>query len=196
MAEATPVQALLNLVRSGDQRAAAELVRRFEPALRRTIRARMRDRRLRRLLDSTDLCQSVLFDFFERVTSGEYAPNTAEDLLKLLAVMARNHLINQALYQQAKRRDLRRLVPGPVEKWQVKDRGSSPSQHVAAHELAQKARELLTPQEQQLLELREQGGEWAQIARQVGKTPEALRKHLVRALARVAQILGCAGGRV
>jgi RNA polymerase sigma-70 factor (ECF subfamily) len=194
MSQETPVQTLLNLVRSGDQHAAAELVRRFEPALRRTIRSRLRDRQLRRLLDSTDICQAVLFEFFGRVTSGEYAPNTAEDILKLLAVMARNHLINQALHQQAERRDHRRVMPGPVEKWQVRDRGSSPSQHVAAQELAQKARELLTPQEQQLLELREQGDEWTEIALRVGKTPEALRKHLGRALARVAQILGCAGG--
>jgi RNA polymerase sigma factor (sigma-70 family) len=194
MPEETPVPTLLNLVRSGDQHAATELVRRFGPALRRTIRARLRDRQLRRLLDSTDICQSVLFDFFGRVTSGEYAPNTAEDLLKLLAVMARNHLINQALHQQAKRRDHRRLAPGRVEKWQVRDRGSSPSQHAAAQELAQKAQELLTPEEQQLLELREQGEEWTEIARRIGRTPEALRKHLGRALERVAQVLGCAGG--
>jgi RNA polymerase sigma-70 factor (ECF subfamily) len=194
MAEATPFQTLLNRVRAGDQQAAAELVRRYQPALHRTIHARLRDRQLRRLLDSMDICQSVLFDFFGRVTAGEYAVSTPEELLKLLAVMARNHLINQALHQQAKRRDHRRLAAGPVEQWQVTDRGSSPSQHVAAQELAQKARELLTPEERQLLELRGQGQEWADIARQVGKTPEALRKHLGRALARVAQALGVEGG--
>jgi len=194
MADETPVQALLNRVRTGDQQAAAELVRRYEPALRRTIHARLRDRQLRRLLDSADVCQSVLADFFGRVTSGAYAVSTPQELLKLLAVMARNHLINQALHQQAQRRDHRRLAAGPVEQCQVADHGSSPSQHVAAQELVQKAQELLTPQEQQLLELRKQGRAWAQIAHQVGNTPEGLRKHLQRALARVAQALGFEGG--
>jgi RNA polymerase sigma-70 factor (ECF subfamily) len=194
MAEEMLFQDLLNRVRSGDQQAAAELVRRYEPALRRTIRARLRNRQLRRLLDSTDICQSVLFDFFGRVNAGAYALSTPEELLKLLAVMARNHLINQALRQQAKRRDHRRLAPGSVEKWQMLDRGSSPSQHVAALELVQKARQLLSTQEHQLLELRENGHGWSQIARLVGDTPESLRKRLTRAIARVTQILGLEGG--
>jgi RNA polymerase sigma-70 factor (ECF subfamily) len=193
MPQETPFQILLSRVRSGDQQAAMELVRRYEPALRRTIRARLRDRQLRRLLDSTDICQSVLFDLFGQLTTGQYAVSTPEELLKLLAVMARNHLINQALHQQARRRDHRRLAADPVEEWPVADPGSSPSEHVAAEELARRARDLLTPEEQQLVELRKQGQEWSEIARRVGRTPEAVRKHLGRALARVAQVLGFEG---
>jgi hypothetical protein len=37
---------------AGEEEAAAELLRRYEPAIRRTVRARLRESRLRRLLDS------------------------------------------------------------------------------------------------------------------------------------------------
>ena len=56
--------ALLDRIRAGDQGAATELVRRYEPALRRSVRLRLRDPRLRRVLDSSDVCQAVLLRFF------------------------------------------------------------------------------------------------------------------------------------
>ena len=57
-------------VRAGDEWAADEFVRRYEPAVRLEIRLRLRDPRLRRLLEPADLCQSVLKSFFVRATSG------------------------------------------------------------------------------------------------------------------------------
>ena len=69
-------------------------------------------------------------------------------------------------------------------------RGSSPSQHAAARELLLEARRRLSPEERQLLELREQGHEWAAIATTLGGNPEALRKQLARAVQRVARQLG------
>src|SRR5262245_23610315 len=50
---------LMRRVRAGDEQAAADLVRRYEPAIRRAVRVRLRDPQLRRLLDSIDICQSV-----------------------------------------------------------------------------------------------------------------------------------------
>jgi RNA polymerase sigma-70 factor (ECF subfamily) len=193
MSDGESLCALFGRVRAGDQQAATELVRRYEPALRRTIRLRLRDQRLRRLLDSTDVCQAVLLRFWVRVSTGGCACSTPEQVLKLLAVMARNHLINLALQQQAGKRDCRRITAVPAEEWALTARGSSPSQHVAARELLTKARLLLAPDERRLLELRQEGQEWAAIARMVGGSPEALRKHLARALARMTHDLGLEG---
>src|SRR5206468_9976043 len=50
---------LIGRVRAGDGRAAAELVRRYEPAVRVAVRVRLTDPGLRRVLDSMDVCQSV-----------------------------------------------------------------------------------------------------------------------------------------
>src|SRR5438045_6758201 len=99
---------LIRRVRAGDEEAAAELVRRYEPAIRRVVRVHLRDSRLRRLLDSTDVCQSVLATFFVRANLGQYELDTPTDLLKLLATIARHKVISQAQRHGADRRDYRR----------------------------------------------------------------------------------------
>jgi DNA-directed RNA polymerase specialized sigma24 family protein len=102
-------QALLGRVRRGDAEAAAELVRRYEPAIRRAARVRLVDTRLNRLLDSMDICQSVMASFFVRTALGQYELETPEQLLKLLATMTRNKLANQVKVHGAGRRDFRRV---------------------------------------------------------------------------------------
>src|SRR5438309_59897 len=109
MSEAASFGELIGRVRAGDARAAAEVVERYEPTLRRAVRLRLRrDPRLCRLLDSVDVCQSVLASFFVRAALGQYDLSTPEHLVKLLAAIARNKVINQAKKQRAARHD-----PGP-----------------------------------------------------------------------------------
>ena len=69
------------------KQAAAELVRHYEPAIRRAVRVRLVDTRLNRLLDSMDICQSVMASFFVRAALGQYELNTPDQLLRLLATM-------------------------------------------------------------------------------------------------------------
>jgi RNA polymerase sigma-70 factor (ECF subfamily) len=190
MSEENAFRALISRIRTGDQQAMAELVRRYEPALRRAVRLWLRDPHLRRLLDSTDVCQSVLLNFFAAIAAGRYLFDTPEEMLRLLTVMARNQVVNDALRHRAERRDHRRASSADPEELAVPDPGPSPDQYVAAQELLQKARHLLTPEERQLLELREQGLGWAEIATARGVSPEALRKQLARAVSRAARTLG------
>jgi RNA polymerase sigma-70 factor (ECF subfamily) len=184
------LRALLERVRAGDQQAATELVRRYEPALRRTVRLRLRDRHLRRRLDSSDVCQSVLVHFLQQVGQGRYDLTTPEDVLKLLATMARNQVVNEALHEQAAKRDYRRQAESGAANDDLTARGSSPSQHAAAEELLARARDLISPEEGQLLELRREGRDWAEVARSLGGTEEGLRKRMARAIARVSRMLG------
>jgi RNA polymerase sigma-70 factor (ECF subfamily) len=181
---------LILRVRAGDEAAASELVRRYEPAIRRVVRVHLRDPRLRRVLDSTDVCQSVLASFFVRANLGQYELDTPDHLLKLLATIARNKVTNEAHKHQADRRDYRRdqaigdreaLVPAPC---------SDPGQQVAARELLQQVRERLSDDERQLADERGRGESWAEIAAVHGGTPEGLRKKLARALDRVLHQLG------
>ena len=99
---------LVRKVRAGDEAASAELVRRYEPAIRIAVRARLTDPGLRRLFDSMDICQSVFANFFVRATAGEYEFDKPERLIQLLATMARNRVTDHALQQRAARRDYRR----------------------------------------------------------------------------------------
>ena len=112
MVDVPSIDELIRRVRAGDQDAAAVLVKRYEPAIRRAVRFRLADAGLAALLDSMDICQSVLGSFFIRAATGQYKLETPEQLLKLLTTMARNKLISQARKQHAQRRDSRRVTSG------------------------------------------------------------------------------------
>ena len=183
MPEPTSFTEFLRRIRAGDQQAAAELVRRYEPLIRRVVRQRLEDQRLCRLFDSMDVCQSVLASFFVRAALGQYELRNPDDLLKLLATMARNKVVDRT-----RRADVDRRVPEEAlpEEAQVAP-GASPSQQVALHDLVEEARRRLSPDERRVLELRQQGLEWAEVAAQVGGSPEALRKRFTRAVEQVAE---------
>ena len=61
---------LIRRIRMGEAEAAAELVQRFEPEIRREVRIRLTDPKLRRVVDSIDICQSVLGNFLVRAALG------------------------------------------------------------------------------------------------------------------------------
>ncbi len=182
-------QELIRRARSGDGEAAEELVRRYEPTIRRTVHIHLRDARLRRLLDSMDICQSVFKSFFVRAASGQYQLETPEQLLALLVTMARNKLAGHARKPQVQRRDQRRGGTAGVADSAITAPGADPSQQVAAQDLLHEFRKRLSPEERLLADQRAQGREWAEIAAQQGRSPDALRKRLERALQRVARQL-------
>jgi RNA polymerase sigma-70 factor (ECF subfamily) len=191
MAEGAAFEDLIRRVRRGEEEAAAELVRTYEPEVRRAIRIRLTDPRLGRLLDSMDICQSVLANFFVRAAAGQFDLEQPEQLLKLLVTMARNKLRDQARRQRAGRRDNRRLeAVGPAALEEVADAGATPSRIVAGRELLREVRRHLSDEERYLADQRALGRGWADIAAERGERPEALRKRLARGMDRVARQLG------
>jgi RNA polymerase sigma-70 factor (ECF subfamily) len=190
MTQAPAFEELIRRVRAWHQEAAAELVRRYEPAIRRAVRVRLADARLGNLFDSMDICQSVLRSFFVRAASSQYDLETPEQVVKLLTAMAGNKLASQARRQHSLRRDNRRASPmGDAVSWLVAS-GDSPRAAIVVLDLQEEIRRRLAPDEWQLLELRNQGYEWAEIAAQVGGLAETLRKRLARAIDRVVDELG------
>ena len=190
---ATSVGELLTQVRGGDAAAAEELVRTYEPELRRAIRVRLTDARLRRLVDSIDICQSVLAGFFVRTAAGQYDIQTPEELLKLLVTMARNRVIDWVRRSQADRRDDRRDVSIEREDGQSMQFASSqpgPVSVLVSRELLEQVRSRLAPDELTLMEQRAEGLNWNEIAAMTGDQVSAVRMKLTRALDRVAEELG------
>ncbi len=188
--EDSAFQDLIRRVRDGDGAAAEELVRLYEPAIRRAVRVRLNDPRMRRVLDSTDICQSVFGSFYVRMALGQYELEKPQQLMKLLTDMSRKKLIDQERRLRAARRDIGRLLPGELDEGRLAAPGDTPSQQVAVRDLLQEVRKRLSPEELALSEQRAQGRDWAQIAEEQGASPEALRKKLVRAVSRVTQELG------
>jgi RNA polymerase sigma-70 factor (ECF subfamily) len=189
MPEDNTFQDLIARIRAGDGAAAAELVRRYEPTIRRVARVRLMDSRLQRLVDSMDICQSVFGSFFVRTALGEYDLDTPEQLLNLLVTMSRKKVVDQARRAGAARRDFRR-EQGAVDERQWAARDARPSEQVAGAELLDEFRRRLSADERQLADKRAAGLGWSEIAAERGESPEALRKQLARAIDRVSQELG------
>jgi RNA polymerase sigma-70 factor (ECF subfamily) len=178
---------LLTRVRAGDEEAAAEVVRQYEKEIRREVRLRLKDLRLRRLFDSMDICQSVLASFFGCMVEGKYEMERPEELLKLLVGMTRNKLAFQVRKQRTQRRDHRWLAN--VDMNALVAAGTTPSQEVEGEELLQRIRERLTGEERRLADLRAEGWDWVQIAGQLGSTPDGRRMQYHRTVQRIAQEL-------
>ena len=71
---------------------------------------RSRGPELTRLIEPADVCQVVLADFSRTLREGRGDFAGPDDLLRLLSVMARNELNEQAKKIRAGRRDARRDV--------------------------------------------------------------------------------------
>lgn len=180
----------LQRVRAGDEDAAAELLRRYEPVIRVYVRRRLNDPSLHSIFDSVDICQSVLTSFFVRARLGQFDLDQPEQLLGLLVAMARNKLAMRSREQHRQRRDARRRVANSEEVLQECGAGRSPASLVAGRDLLQAVRDRLTEEERRLADLRLEGRTWPEIAALVGGEAQARRRQLDRALDRVSQELG------
>jgi hypothetical protein len=72
--------------------------------------------------------------------------------------------------------------------------GPSPSRVIADRELLDEVRRRLGEEERRLADLRGAGLDWAEIARQLGGTPDSRRMQLTRALDRVGEELNLDSG--
>ncbi|WP_165226813.1 RNA polymerase sigma factor [Aquisphaera insulae] len=188
--------ALLDRFRAGDAGAAIELVRAYEPHLRRIIRLRIRDSRLRRLYDSADICQSVLASFFARLSLGQFDLESPAQLVRLLEIMARNKLATEARKANVTRRVEVGAVASPGGVSAVLDRpapGPSVTEQVAWREMVEMVRVRLSDDERAISDMRAAGCEWSEIAARLDGGPDAVRKRLERAFDRVARELGWEG---
>jgi RNA polymerase sigma factor (sigma-70 family) len=177
-------------IRAGDEQAAAELVQRYEPIVRREIRLRLTDPGLCRALDSMDICQSVMASFFVQAACGRYELDEPGQLIKLLVGMARNKLASAARRQRAKRRDSRRVVPTAIDEMDPPGGDATPSQIVAGKEMLREVQQRLSEEERDLAQRRAMGQPWEEIAAELGGTPNGRRVQLARALDRVSAQLG------
>ena len=178
---------LMGRVRAGDPDAAAELIREFEPEIRLEVRVRLRvqDSRVRRLMDSMDITQSVLASFFTGVAIGRFQPTHPKQLLGLLISMTRNKLLTQVRDQRRQRRDIRRVQSMESADGYLAAAGESPSQLIASKELLSEVDKRLSEEERTIAARRKAGLPWKSIAEELGGTPDGRRKQFERAFSRI-----------
>lgn len=197
MAEAEPTFAeLIDRSSRGDPEAARRLVERYESAVRREVRFSLMDNQLRRMLDETDVCQSVMAQFFVGLWAGRFEIDSPERLIAIMKTMVRHKIVDQARYWKAARRDFQRNLSqldrgDPIE---LASAEPTPSAIVSDAEMLSEFQRRLSDQERAILELRRQGLDWSEVAGRLGgESPEALRKRFARALDRVGRELGLEG---
>lgn len=193
---------LLTSAQQGDEAAAASLVSRFEPQLRRFIRYRLANARMRNLVDSLDISQSVFARLFSGLAEGRLEVAGPAQLVKLLTTMAGNRIHDHIRKRLA---DKRAHVPAAGDPQKALDALPGETINIvdalANAELLDMMRAELSPEDRRLLDARLQGLAWNVIAQQVAEglpqhhvpsTAEGLRKRLTRAIDDAASRLGIA----
>ncbi len=160
--------ALIERVRSGDEAASAELVRRFEPFIQRVVRIRMGRRGQRGPLGhdagSSDVCQSIFRSLFQGLRNNRYRLDQPGDLEKLLQVMIRFNVATKARLAGVK---LRELIDD-FEQAGWMDSGLRPDQKVAEQDLIEAIQAQFSEEELELLTLWLDDTPWATIGQKLG----------------------------
>jgi RNA polymerase sigma factor (sigma-70 family) len=192
MMERTPFAELMRQVRAGNEQAAEELVKQYEPQIRRRIRMQMNGSSVQRFLDSGDIFQSVAINFFVKATAGDFELNHPAQLAALLMTMAHNKLLDKIRHEK------RMVIAGDLSlvAAQVVAEDDTPSRQVALKDLFQQVMARLSPDERALADQRfAEGLGWAEIqaSQKTETNKEALRKRLERGLSRVLEEMGHGG---
>jgi len=178
----------MHRVRAGDETAAAELVQHYEPEIRRDIRLRLTNPKLRRVVDSMDISQSVFGNFFVRAVHGEFELDRPEQLMGLLSRMVTNKVIDR--HRRETSRKAQYTVDDPVENRNLPGSTPTASAIISGEELLHQFQDRLSSDEREIADLRRNGVPWSEIATTLGQNADALRKQLTRACSRVMTELG------
>jgi len=180
---ASPGATVVERARGGCREALETLFGECRPALLAQIRRRLGPL-LRAYIEPGDILQVTLLHAFEHID--QFAGSTRESFLAWLAGIARNAVRDQADYLRRQRRDIRRTVPlgGEAEAVAAGLR-SEVSRLIAGEEagrLDAVLRSLATPHRQVILLRKAEGLSFREIGERLGKSPDACRMLLARAL--------------
>jgi len=178
---ATPeLDEFLAVLRSGDRQKVEKLFYDLDPFLRRVIHLRLVDGRLRHVLDTADIFQSLLKDFL----SQEYPPvETSAGLPAYLAAAVHYKILTR-------KRKERRHAGSLPEGWETVSSDRPAGQQVEDQDFSQAIRARLSEEKRMLFDLKSQGLTWSEIAAKLGGTADALRMRLSRAVATALSELG------
>jgi RNA polymerase sigma-70 factor, ECF subfamily len=180
---------LLRRLRGGSQDAATLLYLRYAHRLRALTRTKFAPDLARRV-DVDDIVQSVFGSFFRGASRGDYDVPAGEELWKLFLVIALNKIRAKGAYHRAAKRDVR-LTAGSEGLEQVAE--TSAEQDEAAYAVLQmtidEALQRLPPQHRQMLTLRVEGCEVAEIARRTGRAKRTVERILQECRKRLADLL-------
>jgi len=190
-------QHLVTLAKSGDESALEQLCRVYGERVRRIIRFRM-GKELRSNLESMDLVQDAFISALRSLESFTYT--NEGDFLRWLSKIAENRLRDNFDKLHANKRDIRREVPlvsdrGDAQESFVRILGpvdsTTPSLIMSKREQLdklEKAVDTLRPEYREVVVLAKiEGLSYKEVGDRLGKSPDAVRMLLSRAMAALSQ---------
>jgi RNA polymerase sigma-70 factor, ECF subfamily len=169
---------LLRRFRRGSQDAATQLYVRYVHRLRALVRANCSSQLTRRL-EPEDIVQSVFRRFFRRVLQGDYDVPPGEELWGLFLVIALNKIRAEEAFHRAGKRDVRlTITDGEAERLLAAQPGEDEAAYAALQLTVEEALERFSLQQRLMIELRIQGHEVAEIARQTGRSKRSVERAL------------------
>lgn len=163
--------------RNDDEKSADGALRALEPLLRKVIRVRLNAERMRGVVDTTEILNSVVAKLLSPRTAsrvGKLAPDEQEAFVVRM-------LINKIKENRRRRRPTDPL-PSDEELPAVE---STADTAFDGRELLDKIRSRLPQRVRELFDLKRQGLTWPQIAERVGQSADTLRRRLTLAIAHV-----------
>jgi RNA polymerase sigma factor (sigma-70 family) len=185
---------LLCRFRRGSQDAATQLYVRYVHRLRALVRANCSSQLTRRV-EPEDIVQSVFRRFFRRVLQGDYDVPPGEELWGLFLVIALNKIRAEEAFHRAGKRDVRLTVSsGEAERLLAAQAGEDEAAYAVLQLTVEEALERFQPAQRQMIELRIQGHEVAEIARQTGRSKRSVERALQEVRAGLRALLEEGGG--
>ena len=167
--------ALLERLRRGDDDAATELYVKYASRIQ-AVASSETCERLRSQLEPEDVVQSVFRTFFRRVSEGFFEIPPGDEIWNLILVIALNKIRRTARYYSRKKRDLKSKSPLDDLDSEIRD-----SDQVPLIALQMTIRELLDgakPLQQKMIEMRIQGHELEEIAKQTHRSTRTIERVL------------------
>jgi RNA polymerase sigma-70 factor (ECF subfamily) len=169
---------LLRRFRDGDQDAATQIYLRYAQRLWALARANCANDLAWRL-DADDIVQSVFRSFFRGASSGGYDVASGEDLWRLLLVIALNKIRAQGAFHRAAKRDIRRTVGDEaLQQCPQPEHHGEGEAHATLVLVVREALDHLPEVTRQIVQLRIDGHEVADIARQTGRSKRTVERNL------------------
>jgi RNA polymerase sigma-70 factor (ECF subfamily) len=168
-------RSLLRRLTGGSQDAATQLYLRYAHRLRALAQAQVSPDLARRV-DVDDLVQSIFGSFFRGASQGYYEVPAGEELWKLLLVIALNKIRAKGAFHRAAKRDVRLTAGGEA----LDQAGTADDE--AAYRFLQlvidEALETLAEPQREMVLLRIEGHEVAEIAAKTGRSKRTVERVL------------------
>lgn len=182
-------RSLLRRVRQGSDDAATQIYLRYVHRLRALTRAQCSGQ-LAHLVDSEDIVQSIFGSFFRGAGQGYYDVPAGEELWRLFVVIALNKIRAKGNYFRAAKRDVRLTVQCEEVPERDLPHGTASGEDLNFLRLSvEEALAKLPPQHKQVVTLRIEGHEVAEIAGRTGRSHRTVERILQQARQRLTELL-------